>query len=105
MLAVVDDRCDPCLQILGITESADFLPVRQWGSEEFRKRPPEGLHARVCGMDAVMLYSHLNQDVGPSALDVVLGISDCSQLISIEGWSRRAPNHVCFSSPGWIFAD
>lgn len=73
MLAVVDDRCDPCLQILGITESAAFLPVRQWGSEEFRKRPPEGLHARVCGMDAEMLYSHLNQDVGPSARSVVHG--------------------------------
>jgi hypothetical protein len=64
MLAVVDDRCDPCLKILGITDSAAFLPVRQWGSEEFMKRPPEGLHAQVCGMNAEMLYSHLNQDVG-----------------------------------------
>lgn len=63
VLAMVDDRCDPCLNITGIPGSAAFLPVRQWGSEEYMRRPPAGLHARVCGVDAEMLYVHLSQDV------------------------------------------
>ncbi|KAL2832929.1 hypothetical protein BDW59DRAFT_138928 [Aspergillus cavernicola] len=29
VLAVVDDRCDPCLKFTGISDSAVFLPVRQ----------------------------------------------------------------------------
>ena len=70
VLAVVDDRCDPCLKITGIPESAAFRPVRQWESEEYMRRPPEGLHAQVCGMDAEMLYMHLNQHVRPSSFRV-----------------------------------
>ncbi|KAL2872393.1 uncharacterized protein BJX67DRAFT_376215 [Aspergillus lucknowensis] len=62
VLAMVDDRCDPSLQFAGISGSAAFLPVRQWESEEYMQRPPEGLHVRVSGMDAVELYTHLNQD-------------------------------------------
>ncbi|KAL4944695.1 hypothetical protein BDV06DRAFT_220095 [Aspergillus oleicola] len=62
LFAIVDDRCDPCLQFTGISDSAAFLPVRQWGSEEYIRRPPQGLYARVSGMDAEMLYAHLNQD-------------------------------------------
>lgn len=63
VLALVDDRCDPCLQITGIAGSAAFLPVRPWESEEYMRRPPEGLYTRFCGVDAEMLYKHLNRDV------------------------------------------
>ncbi|KAJ5759384.1 tumor suppressor protein LOH1CR12 [Penicillium odoratum] len=63
VLAIIDDRCDPCLKFTSIPESAAFLPVRQWESEEYMRRPPEGLNVRVCGADAKMLYTHLNQDV------------------------------------------
>lgn len=63
VLAVIDDRCDPCLKIMSMPESASFLSVRQWGSEEYMRRPPEGLNVRVCGVDAETLYTHLNQDV------------------------------------------
>jgi hypothetical protein len=63
IFAMIDDRCDHCLKITSIPESVSFLPVRQWGSEEYMRRPPEGLNARVCGMNAEMLYMHLNQDV------------------------------------------
>lgn len=66
VLAVVDDRCDPCLQFTSIAESRAFLPVRQWGSEEYMRRPPEGLHTQICALDAEMLYTHLNQDVSYS---------------------------------------
>ncbi|KAJ5396514.1 tumor suppressor protein LOH1CR12 [Penicillium cosmopolitanum] len=62
VLALVDDRCDPCLQITGIAGSAAFLPVRPWESEEYMRRPPEGLYTRFCGVDAEMLYKHLNRD-------------------------------------------
>lgn len=64
VLAMIDDRCDPCLKIMRIPESAAFFPVRQWGSEEYMQRPPRGLNVHICGMDAEMLYAHLNRDVG-----------------------------------------
>lgn len=90
VLAVVDDRCDPCLKFTGIPESAAFLPVRQWESDEYMRRPPEGLHARVCGLDAEMLYTHLNQDVRDFHLAYGL------ILIFLENRSCRTPNHVSF---------
>ncbi|KAL4969433.1 uncharacterized protein BDV14DRAFT_165932 [Aspergillus stella-maris] len=61
LVAIVDDRCDPCVQLMGISDDTAFVPARQWDSEEYIRRPPEGLHARVFGMDAKMLYAHLNQ--------------------------------------------
>jgi hypothetical protein len=63
VLAMIDDRCDPCLKITSMPESAAFLPVRQWESEEYMRRPPGGLHVCVCGVDAEMFYTHLHQDV------------------------------------------
>lgn len=63
LIAMVDDRCDPCLKFTSLPESAAFLPVRQWESEEYMRRPPEGLNVQVCGLDAVKLYDHLNKDV------------------------------------------
>jgi hypothetical protein len=60
---MVDDRCDPCLKFTSLPESAAFLPVRQWESEEYMRRPPEGLNVQVGGFDAVKLYDHLNKDV------------------------------------------
>ncbi|PLN75475.1 hypothetical protein BDW42DRAFT_189231 [Aspergillus taichungensis] len=61
VLAMVDDRCDPCTQFTNIPENT-FLPVRQWESEEYMRRPPEGLHVRIAGGDAEMLFCHLNKD-------------------------------------------
>ncbi|KAJ5635709.1 tumor suppressor protein LOH1CR12 [Penicillium longicatenatum] len=61
-LAIIDDRCDPCLKFTSLPESAAFLPVRQWESEEYMRRPPGGLHVSVCGVDAETLYTHLNRD-------------------------------------------
>lgn len=89
ILAIVDDRCDPCLQFTGISDNAAFLPVRQWGSDEYIRRPPEGLYARVSGMDAEMLYAHLNQDVGCFLTEVWI----LHQLLT-ESRSCRAPNYV-----------
>ena len=62
VLAMVDDRCDPCTQFTNIPENT-FLPVRQWESEEYMRRPPEGLHVRIAGGGAEMLFRHLNKDV------------------------------------------
>jgi hypothetical protein len=89
LLAIVDDRCDPCLQFAGISDNTAFLPVRQWGSDEHIRRPPEGLYARVSGMDAEMLYAHLNQDVGCFLTEVWI----LHQLLT-ESRSCRAPNYV-----------
>ncbi|KAL4867253.1 hypothetical protein BDV12DRAFT_210023 [Aspergillus spectabilis] len=80
LLAIVDDRCDPCLQFTGISDSAAFLPVRQWGSEEYIRRPPEGLYARVSGMDAEMLYAHLNQDRAGRAERRIIYLVDLTPL-------------------------
>lgn len=64
ILAIIDDRSDPCLRFTSIPEGAAFLPVRQWESEEYMRRPPGGLHVSVFGVDAEMLYTHLNRNVG-----------------------------------------
>ncbi|KAJ5711067.1 tumor suppressor protein LOH1CR12 [Penicillium malachiteum] len=63
VLAMIDDRCDPCLKITNMPESAAFMPIRQWDSEEYMRRPPGGLYVCVCGVDAEMFYTHLHQDI------------------------------------------
>lgn len=63
VVAMVDDRCDPCLKFTSLPEIGAFLPVRRWDSEEYMSRPPEGLNVRVCGLGATKLYEHLHKDV------------------------------------------
>ncbi|KGO61614.1 tumor suppressor protein, LOH1CR12 [Penicillium expansum] len=83
VLAVIDDRCDPCLKIMSMPESASFLSVRQWGSEEYMRRPPEGLNVRVCGVDAETLYTHLNQDRSGRAERRIIYMVDLTPLVAL----------------------
>lgn len=93
VLAMVDDRCDPCTQFTNIPENT-FLPVRQWESEEYMRRPPEGLHVRIVGGDAEMLFCHLNKDV---KLDMITTVDrkstdKCGQR---KGVAERRIVYVC----------
>ncbi|KAL3478263.1 hypothetical protein BJX99DRAFT_256588 [Aspergillus californicus] len=94
ILAIVDDRCDPSLQFANIPDSTAFLPVRQWGSEEYLQRPPEGLHARVCGLDAEMLYSHLNQDRRGRAERRIIYLVDLTPLVCLAVISNVNYRHL-----------
>lgn len=65
-IAMVDDRCDPSLDFMNLSGNASFVPIRQWGSDEYMRRPPEGLHVQIHGFDdANKLYNHLNENVSP----------------------------------------
>lgn len=66
IVAMVDDRCDPSLEFINMAGNASFVPVRQWGSDEYMRNPPEGLNVQIRGLDASTLYSHLNQNVSTS---------------------------------------
>lgn len=70
LVAIVDDRCDPCLNFANLPESVAFQPVRQWNSEEYMQHPPEGLNVNICGLNTIELYKHLNQDVSILVLTV-----------------------------------
>ncbi|KAE8379714.1 hypothetical protein BDV26DRAFT_303422 [Aspergillus bertholletiae] len=61
-LAMIDDRCDPCVKFTDIPESTSFLPMRQWESEEYMRRPPEGIHSQIYGADAETLYQRLTKN-------------------------------------------
>ncbi|KAB8225606.1 hypothetical protein BDV33DRAFT_231018 [Aspergillus novoparasiticus] len=62
VLAMIDDRCDPCSQFTDMPGSTSFLPTRQWESEEYMRRPPKGIHRKICGADAGTLYDCLNKN-------------------------------------------
>ncbi|KAF9883711.1 hypothetical protein FE257_003049 [Aspergillus nanangensis] len=80
VLAMVDDRCDPCLNI---PESASFQPMRQWGLGEYMNRPPQGLHARIYGMNAAMLYQHLSKNRKGVAERRVVYLVDITPLMGL----------------------
>lgn len=62
ILAMIDDRCDPCVSV-SLPSGARFLPLRQWESDSYMQRPPEGLHIHVYGADAETLHVNLQKDV------------------------------------------
>ncbi|KAJ8207129.1 hypothetical protein LV164_004590 [Aspergillus fumigatus] len=61
ILAMIDDRCDPCVSV-SLPSGARFLPLRQWESDSYMQRPPEGLHIHVYGADAETLHVNLQKD-------------------------------------------
>ncbi|KAF4212257.1 hypothetical protein CNMCM8980_003820 [Aspergillus fumigatiaffinis] len=61
ILAMVDDRFDPCVSV-SLPSGARFLPLRQWESEGYMQRPPEGQHIHVYGTDAETLHVNLQKD-------------------------------------------
>ncbi|THC98619.1 hypothetical protein EYZ11_001897 [Aspergillus tanneri] len=94
VLAIVDDRCDPFTQFTNTPGSTGFLPVRQWESEEYMRRPPEGLHVRIAGGDADMLFYHLNKDVRLSML-IIVGKNDTDRCGQRKGVAERRIVYVC----------
>ncbi|KAI9370227.1 hypothetical protein BJX61DRAFT_544848 [Aspergillus egyptiacus] len=83
VLAMIDDRCDPWLRITGIPETAGFVPVRQWGSEDYLRRPPEGLYPRIFGVDAQGLYKHLNQNRVGRAERQIIYLVDLTPIMGL----------------------
>ncbi|PIG87092.1 hypothetical protein AARAC_004323 [Aspergillus arachidicola] len=83
VLAMIDDRCDPCLRFSDIPESTSFLPMRQWESEEYMRRPPEGIHCHIYGADAEMLYDRLNQNRKGVAERRILYLVDMTPLMGL----------------------
>ncbi|KAF7158588.1 hypothetical protein CNMCM5623_003648 [Aspergillus felis] len=61
ILAMLDDRCDPCVSV-SLPSGARFLPLRQWESDGYMQRPPEGLYIHVYGADAETLHVNLQKD-------------------------------------------
>ncbi|KAF3403594.1 hypothetical protein F1880_009534 [Penicillium rolfsii] len=94
VLAMIDDRCDPCLNTTNLPEGAPFLPLRQWDSEEYIQRPPGGLHVHVCGFDAEMLNTHLQQNRTGRAERRIIYLIDLTPLMCLALISNVNYGHL-----------
>ncbi|KAB8276290.1 hypothetical protein BDV30DRAFT_235745 [Aspergillus minisclerotigenes] len=83
VLAMIDDRCDPCLQFTDNPDGTSFLPMRQWESEEYMRRPPEGIHNQIYGADAGTLYDCLNKNRKGVAERRILYLVDLTPLMGL----------------------
>lgn len=61
LLAMVDDRCDPCIT-LKIPENTSIL-LRPWDSDHYNMYPPKGESDHIYGADAINLYKQLKSPV------------------------------------------
>jgi hypothetical protein len=95
ILAMLDDRCDPCVSV-SLPSGTKFLPLRQWESDGYMQRPPEGLHTNVYGADAETLHINLQKDVCKICVSYSLIAFACTYVRTAEGCCRTE-NNVSFS--------
>ncbi|KAH3344775.1 hypothetical protein KXW81_005119 [Aspergillus fumigatus] len=87
ILAMIDDRCDPCVSV-SLPSGARFLPLRQWESDSYMQRPPEGLHIHVYGADAETLHVNLQKDrkgVAERRIVYIVNLTPLMALALISG--------------------
>lgn len=60
-IVIVDDRCDPCVN-LNISDNASII-LRPWDSKSYNQYPPEGENVQVYGADAKTLFERLKISV------------------------------------------
>lgn len=60
-IVIVDDRCDPCIN-LNISNNSSII-LRPWDSQSYNQYPPEGENVQVYGADAQTLFERLKISV------------------------------------------